>query len=87
MIDLALTVQEVCKDIGAIQQEYKEKNGKKNIRYLLDEMFTMYLGLTLSLPEDITLWTIRLCSSYFNALICMVLKTECLKLDNYVDNY
>ena len=32
-------------------------------------MFTMYLGLTPSLPDDTTLWTIRLCSSYFNALM------------------
>lgn len=67
-VDSTLAVQEVCKAIGSIQQEYKEKNGRKNIR-CPDEMFTMYLELTPSLPEDTSLWTLRLCTTYFNALM------------------
>ena len=68
VIDSTLAVQEVCKEIGAIQQEYRERNGKKNIR-CPDEMYTKYLELTPSLPDDTKLWTIRLCSTYFNALM------------------
>ena len=67
-IDSILAVQEVCKEVCNIQQEFREKNGKKNIR-CPDEMFTKYLELTPSLPEDTTIWTIRLCSTYFNALM------------------
>lgn len=68
VIDSTLAVQEVCKEIGSIQQEYRERNGKKNIR-CPDEMYTKYLELTPSLPDDTKLWTIRLCSTYFNALM------------------
>ena len=67
-IDSILAVQEVCKELCAINQEYREKNGKKNLR-CPDEIFTKYLELTPSLPDDTSIWTIRLCSTYFNALM------------------
>ena len=67
-IDSILAVQEVCKELCAVSQEYREKNGKKNIQ-CPDEIFTRYLELTPSLPDDTSIWTIRLCSTYFNALM------------------
>lgn len=65
--DSTLAVQEVCKEIGSIQQEFKERNGKRNIR-CPDEIFSKYLQLTPSLPCDTSLWTLQLSSTYFNAL-------------------
>ena len=65
--DSTLAVQEVCKEITAINQQIRGKNGQRDI-ICPEAIFGLYMKFTPSLPNDTTLWTVRLCSQYYNAL-------------------
>ena len=65
-IDNLLSVQDVCRQISEIKQEWKNKNGIL-MQYSPDKLFDKFLRLSSSLPESARAWPVQLCSTYFTA--------------------
>ena len=65
--DRAIALQEICLKIGEIKQSYVGKGGRKYSNNP-DEYYNRYLLFIPMLPDDATLWTTPLCSTYFTGL-------------------
>ena len=66
-IDPSLNVQEVCRKISSLRQQYTVR-GRGVTTDTPDELFDKFLVLCVSLPDDASTWSIQLCSSYLSAL-------------------
>ena len=67
-VDNSLAIQEVCSNITALKQKFKNQFGKSDIMSP-DELYNMFLRFAPSLPDDPSGWTIQLSSAFFNALV------------------
>ena len=60
-------VHEICKIILDLRQDYTVA-GKRKLTETPDELYARYISIVTGIPDDATIWSITLYSSYFLAL-------------------
>ena len=60
-------MHEICKSISDLLK-IRKGSGGRNEELTLDALYAAYIGVITGLPEDASLWSITLCSSFFSAL-------------------
>ena len=60
-------MHEICKNITDLRQIRKGTGGRSD-ELTPDALYTAYIEVIAGLPEDASLWSITLCSSFFSAL-------------------
>ena len=60
-------VHEICKSITKLREEYNER-GSGHKTDTPDELYAKYISIISGLPDDASVWSINLCSTYFSAL-------------------
>ena len=60
-------IHEICKSLTKLKQEYN----LQGVGYKTDtpdELYSKYIGIVAGLPDDATIWSVNLCSTYYSAL-------------------
>ena len=80
-IDKNTNVQEVCREISGLRQEWKDKHGKLIVDDP-EDLFTKFLSLAGNLPDSAKGWSVQLCSTYYTAL-GRTISDRMMNSDNY----
>ena len=60
-------IHEICKSLTRLKQEYNVR-GVGHKTDTPDELYSKYIGIVAGLPDDATIWSVNLCSTYYSAL-------------------